>query len=54
MFVPKVQHFSISLLVCVFNRHRQTWYQKFILTNPSLPFVRNRVKPGYYENSTTL
>ena len=29
MFVPEDRLFSISLLVCEFNPHRQTWYQKF-------------------------
>ena len=32
--------FSISLLVCEFNPHAQTWYQKFIGTYPPLITVR--------------
>ena len=32
MFVPTVRLFSITLLICEFNPHRQTWYQKFIRT----------------------
>ena len=36
IFVPEVRLFSISLLVCGFNPHRQTWYQKFIGTYPPL------------------
>ena len=36
IFVPEVRLFSISLLVCEFNPHRQTWYQKFIGTYPPL------------------
>ena len=36
MFVPTVLLLSISLLVCEFNPHGQTWYQKFIGTYPPL------------------
>ena len=36
IFVPEVRLFSISLLVCEFNPHRQTWYQKFTGTYPPL------------------
>ena len=30
MFVPTVRLFPLVFLVCEFNHHRQTWYQKFI------------------------
>ena len=39
MFVSKVQFFSVSLLVCEFHNHGQTWYQKFIGTYPPLSLL---------------
>ena len=36
--------FSISLTVCEFNRHRQTWYQKFTGTYLSLTDPPARLK----------
>ena len=48
IFVPKVRLFSISLLVCEFSLHRQTWYQKFLWTYPPLVSA-----DGFYINIST-
>ena len=42
IFVPEVRLFSISSLVCEFNPHRQTWYQKFVGTYPPLGIPREQ------------
>ena len=42
MFVLKIRLFPISLLVCEFNPHRQTWYQTFMGTYPPLATVAQK------------
>ena len=39
MFVPKVQLFSIILLVCEFYPQGQTWHQKFLGTYSPMQYI---------------
>ena len=41
---------SMNLLVCEFNPHRQTWYQKFIRTYLRL-WLAGRAKTGWHSNT---